>query len=57
MHTRLVAGMIVAFALSSSVLSAEQQRPDFEVPPKDLAKAEELANQLARLSRRVDPNE
>src|SRR5436189_825251 len=57
MHTRLVAGIIAAFAVSSAVLSAEQQRQRFEVPPKDFAKAEELANQLASLSRRVDPNE
>jgi hypothetical protein len=57
MHTRLVAGIIVALAVSSAVVSAEQQRPDFEVPAKDVAKAEELANQLASLSRRVDPNE
>jgi hypothetical protein len=57
MHTRLVAGIIAAFAVSSAVVSAEQQRQHFEVPPKDFAKAEELANQLARLSRRVDPNE
>ena len=56
MHTRLVAGIIAAFAVSSAVVSAEQQRPHFEVPPKDVAKAEELANQLAALSRRVDPN-
>jgi hypothetical protein len=27
------------------------------VPPKELAKSEQLADQLARLSRRVDPNE
>jgi hypothetical protein len=57
MHTRLVAGIIAAFAVSSAVFSAEQQGQHFEVPPKDFAKAEELANQLARLSRRVDPNE
>jgi len=57
MHTRLVAGIIAAFAVSSAVLSAEQQRQHSEVPPKDVAKAEELANQLAALSRRVDPNE
>jgi hypothetical protein len=57
MHTRLVAGIIVAFAVSSAVVSAEQQWQHFEVPPKDVAKAEELANQLASLSRRVDPNE
>jgi hypothetical protein len=57
MHRRLVAGTIAAFAVSSAVLSAEQQRPDFAVPSKDVAKAEELANQLAGLSRRVDPKE
>jgi hypothetical protein len=57
MQTRLVAGIIAVFAVSSAVVSAEQQWQHFEVPPKDFAKAEELANQLARLSRRVDPNE
>src|SRR5882672_2093107 len=57
MHTRLVAGIIVALAVSIAVVSAEQQRQHFEVPAKDSAKAEELANQLAGLSRRVDPNE
>lgn len=54
---RLVAGMIAAFALFSAVCSAEQQQHHFQVPAKDSAKAEELGNQLARLSRRVDPNE
>jgi hypothetical protein len=57
MHTRLVVGIIAALAFWSAVASAEQHRPDFEVPAKDVAKAEELANQLAGLSRRVDPNE
>jgi hypothetical protein len=57
MHTRLIAGMIAAFAVSSAVVSAERERQHFEVPPKDSAKAEELANQLAALSRRVDRNE
>jgi hypothetical protein len=57
MHTRLVAGIVAALAVSSAVVIAEQQPPDFEVPPKDLGKAEELANQLASLSRRVDPKE
>jgi hypothetical protein len=57
MHTRLVAGMIAAFAIWNPIVSAEQQRPHFEVPAKDSAKAEELAKQLAALSRRVDPNE
>jgi hypothetical protein len=57
MHAKLVAGIIAAFAVSGTVVSAEEQRPSFEVPPKDVAKAEELANQLTKLSRRVDPNE
>src|SRR4249919_3825779 len=57
MHTRLVAGIIAAFAVSSAVVSAEQQRQHFEVPGKDFAKTEELANQFAALSRSVDPNE
>ena len=57
MHTRLVAGVIAAFAISNLVVSAEQERPHLEVPAKDSGKAEELANQLAGLSRSVDPNE
>src|SRR6266513_5010467 len=57
MHTRSVAGMIAAFAVSSAIVSAERQRLHFEVPPNDVAKAQELANQLAGLSRRVDPSE
>src|SRR5215471_5524718 len=57
METRIVVGMIAAFTVSSAMVSAEPQRPQFDVPAKDSAKAEELGNQLARLSRRVDPNE
>src|ERR1044071_9229427 len=57
MNTRLVAGVIAAFAASSAVVGAEQLRAHFQVPEKEYAKAEELANQLAKLSRRVDPNE
>jgi hypothetical protein len=57
MHARVVAGLIAFFSVSSTVVSAEQQRQHFEVPPKDFAKAEELANQLAALSGRVDPRE
>src|SRR5215831_17841105 len=57
MSRRLVIGITAAFAVSSAVVSAEQQRLSFEVPAKDSAKAEELANHLAGLSRRVDPNE
>src|ERR1700741_2412310 len=56
MHMRLIAGMIATFALVT-VASAEQQQQHFEVPARDSAKAEELGNQLAALSRRVDPNE
>src|SRR5215467_4988932 len=57
MHTRLVAGMIAAFAVSTAIVRAEQHWQHFEVPAKDVAKAEELANQLAALSHRVDPKE
>jgi len=57
MHTRLIAGVIAAFALFSGGVTAEEQHQHFEVPAKDLSKAEELANQLAALSCRVDPNE
>src|SRR6516165_10106189 len=57
MSRRLVIGITAAFAVSSAVVSAEQQRLSFEVPEKESAKAEELANQLAKRSRRVDPNE
>ena len=57
MDARIVAGMIAALTVSIALVSAEEQLPRFEVPAKDSAKAEELANQLARLSRRVDPNE
>src|SRR5215471_4327776 len=57
MHMRFVAGMIAAVAVSSVVVAAEQQRQHFKLPENDVAKAEELANQLAKLSRRVDPNE
>jgi hypothetical protein len=57
MHTRFVPGVIAVFALFSAVVSAEQQPQKFEVAAKEADKAEELANQLAMLSRRVDPNE
>ena len=54
---RLLVGMIAVVALFSAVVSADQQQQHFEVPARDSAKTEELANQLAGLSRRVDPNE
>jgi hypothetical protein len=57
MDTRLVAGMIAVFTILTSVVRAEEQWHRFEVPAKDIAKAEELARQLAALSRRVNPNE
>jgi hypothetical protein len=57
MHTRVVAGLIAVFSVSTSIFAAEQQLPDFAVSPKDSANAEALANQLAALSRRVDRNE
>jgi hypothetical protein len=57
MHTRFVAGMIAVVALFSAVVRAAEQRQRFALPTEESAKAEELGNQLARLSRRVDPNE
>ena len=57
MRASVVAGLIALFSVWTSIVAAEQQRPDFEVPPKDSANAEALANQLAALSRRVDPKE
>jgi hypothetical protein len=57
MHIRSVVGIITVFAVSDGVVSAEQQGLRFAVPAKESAKADELANQLARLSRGVDPNE
>src|SRR5215467_10009681 len=57
MHTRVVAGIIAALAVSNAAVGAVPQRQHFEVPSKEIAKAEELAKQLAALSRRVDPNE
>jgi len=57
MHTRLVAATIAAFAVSSSVIAAEQQQQHFEVPKKDSAKTQELGHELAALSRRVNANE
>jgi|GEM_PF-907495 len=43
--------------IAVSAVAAERQRQRFEVPTKDSAKAEALANHLAALSRRVDRNE
>src|SRR5436309_9384397 len=48
---------IAVFALWNGAVSAEQQHAPFEVPKKDSAKAEELAKQLAALSRTVDSDE
>lgn len=57
MQVRVFAAIIAVFSVWTSIVAAEQQRPDFEVSKKDSAKAGALANQLAALSRRVDPNE
>ena len=57
MRVRVVAGMIAVFWVWTSIVAAEQQRPGFEVPKKDSAKAGALANQLTALTPRVDPNE
>jgi hypothetical protein len=52
-----VTGIIALFALWHGAVTAEQQHPSLEVPKKDTANAEELANHLAALSPRVDRNE
>src|SRR4030095_889589 len=57
MHTRIIAGLLAAVAISTTVVDAEQRRAQFDVPAKDFAKAQELSKQLAALSPRVDPNE
>jgi hypothetical protein len=57
MHKRVLAGVIAGFAVSSALIGAERQQQHFELAAKEFAKAEELANQLAWLSRRVNPNE
>lgn len=57
-----VAGVIAVFALWTASFGSAAQPPakfsgSFEVPHSDLANAEMLANQLARLSPRVDRTE
>src|SRR5215469_10567793 len=52
-----VVRIIAAFALWNSAVAAEQQQAFLEVPKKDIADAEELANHVAALSPRVDRNE
>jgi hypothetical protein len=57
MDIRIIARILAAAAISTTVVAAEQQPARFDVPAKDSSKAEELAKQLAALSPRVDPNE
>jgi hypothetical protein len=57
MNTRIVARVVATLAISATVVAAEQQPAQFDVPAKDSAKAQELAKQLAALSPRVDPSE
>jgi len=57
MRTRIIAGILAALAISTSVISAEQRRAQFDVPARDFAKAQELSKQFAALSPRVDPSE
>lgn len=56
-HRAIKCLAIIIITVSGGVVFAEQQRPLFDVPTKDSAKAEALANQLAALSRRVDRDE
>jgi hypothetical protein len=57
MQPRVAAHIITALAVGITITAAELQEPQFEVSKKDSANAEELANQLAALSPRVDRNE
>src|SRR5436190_16687789 len=57
MRTRIIAGILAALAISTSVIAAEQRRAQFDVPARDFAKAQELSKQFAALSPRVDPSE
>jgi len=57
MDTRIVARILAAVAISTTVVAAEPQPARFDVPMRDSAKAEELAKQFAALSPRVDRNE
>jgi hypothetical protein len=57
MNTKALVSLVAALAVSGAFSRAEQQAMRFEVPVEDAAKGEELALQLARLSRRVDPDE
>src|SRR5436853_3145589 len=57
MRTRIIAWILAAVAISTSVIAAEQRRAQFDVPAKDFAKAQELSKQFAALSPRVDPSE
>jgi hypothetical protein len=57
-----VVGAVAVFALCASDFATAAQQPQkfsgsFQVPRGDVVKADELANQLAALSPRVDPNE
>jgi len=57
MRTRIIAGILAALAISTSVIAAEQRRAQFDVPARDFAKAQKLSKQFAALSPRVDPSE
>src|SRR3954468_18741911 len=57
MRTRIIAWILAAVAISTSVIAAEQRRAQFDVPARDFAKAQELSKQFAALSPRVDPSE
>ena len=57
MNTRIVVRILAAAAISATVAVAKERPAQFEVPARDSVKAEELAQQLAALSPRVNPNE
>jgi hypothetical protein len=57
METRIVARILAAAAISTTVVAAEQHLAQFDVPVRDSAKAQEFTKQLAALSPRVDSRE
>jgi hypothetical protein len=55
--TRFAVVLAMLSAAVTSAVAQQQQPHSFDVPKNDSAKAEALANELAALSRRVDPKE
>jgi hypothetical protein len=57
MKTRIVARILAAIAISTTVAANKERPAQYDAPARDSAKAEELAKQLATLSPRVETSE